>query len=138
MTDKEIVERLNAYSAQYQNHGGITAEAADRIEQLRAELTNERIDNTNLIGELATVAAERDRYKAERENPQPLTLEELRRMDGQPVWVTFLDDVFTIGHTAPLWMIVNAEEKEFQAKNEYVCFSDIGCIAYPSKPKGRE
>nr|DAD85915.1 MAG TPA: hypothetical protein [Siphoviridae sp. ctGdK3] len=138
MTDKELVERLNAYSAQYQNHGGITAEAADRIEQLRAELTNERIDNTNLIGELATVAAERDRYKAERENPQPLTLEELRRMDGQPVWVTFLDDVFTIGHTAPLWMIVNAEEKEFQAKNEYVCFSDIGCIAYPSKPKGRE
>ena len=112
MTDKELVERLNAYSAQYQNHGGITAEAADRIEQLRAELTNERIDNTNLIGELATVAAERDRYKAERENPQPLTLEELRRMDGQPVWVTFLDDVFTIGHTAPLCMIVNAEEKE--------------------------
>ncbi len=73
MTDKEIVERLNAYSAQYQNHGGITAEAADRIEQLRAELTSERIDNTNLIGELATVAAERDRYKAERENPQPST-----------------------------------------------------------------
>ena len=52
MTDKELVERLNAYSAQYQNHGGITAEAADRIEQLRAELTNEKIDNTNLIGEL--------------------------------------------------------------------------------------
>ena len=67
MTDKELVERLNAYSAQYQNHGGITAEAADRIEQLRAELTNERIDNTNLIGELATVTAERDRYKAERD-----------------------------------------------------------------------
>ena len=67
MTDKELVERLNAYSAQHQNHGGITAEAADRIEQLRAELTNERIDNTNLIGELATVTAERDRYKAERD-----------------------------------------------------------------------
>ena len=67
MTDKELVERLNAYSAQYQNHGGITAEAADRIEQLRAELTNERIANTNLIGELAMVAAERDRYKTERD-----------------------------------------------------------------------
>ena len=67
MTDKDLVERLNAYSAQYQNHGGITAEAADRIEQLRAKLTNERIANTNLIGELATVAAERDRYKAERD-----------------------------------------------------------------------
>lgn len=67
MTDKELVERLNAYSAQYQNHGGITAEAADRIEQLRAELYFEKIDNTNLIGELATVTAERDRYKAERD-----------------------------------------------------------------------
>ena len=67
MTDKELVERLNAYSAQYQNHGGITAEAADRIEQLRAELYFEKIDNTKLKGELATVAAERDRYKAERD-----------------------------------------------------------------------
>ena len=52
--------------------------AANRIEQLRAELTNERIENTNLIGELATVSAERDRYKAEHENPQPLTLEEVK------------------------------------------------------------
>ena len=140
MTDKELVERLNAYSAQYQNHGGITAEAADRIEQLRAELYFEKIDNTNLIGELATVSAERDRYKAEHENPQPLTLEELRRMDGQPVWVTFADNYVPVTHTQipPLWMIVSAEDEELQAKNEYVCFSDIGWIAYRSKPKGRE
>ena len=96
MTDKELVERLNAYSAQYQNHGGITAEAADRIEQLRAELTNERIANTNLIGELATVAAERDRYKAVHENPQPLTLEEVKEHitkghpnDIKPLYVDF-------------------------------------------------
>lgn len=96
MTDKELVERLNAYSAQYQNHGGITAEAADRIEQLHTELTKEKIDNTNLIGELATVAAERDRYKAERENPQPLTLEEVKEHitkghpnDIKPLYVDF-------------------------------------------------
>lgn len=140
MTDKEIVERLNAYSAQYQNHGGITAEAADRIEQLCAELYFEKIDNTKLKGELATVAAERDRYKAEHENQQPLTLEELRRMDGQPVWVTFADNYVPVTHTQipPLWMIVSAEDEELQAKNEYVCFSDIGWIAYRSKPKGRE
>lgn len=94
MTDKELVERLNAYSAQYQNHGGITAEAADRIEQLRAELYFEKIDNTNLIGELATVTAERDRYKAERENPQPLTLEELRRMDGEVVCIPESEEYF--------------------------------------------
>lgn len=68
--------------------------AANRIEQLRAELTNERIDNTNLIGELATVAAERDRYKAERENPQPLTLEELRRMDGEVVYIPESEEYF--------------------------------------------
>lgn len=67
MTNKELVERLNAYSAQYQNHGGITAEAADRIEQLCAELYFEKIDNTKFKGELATVAAKRDRYKAERD-----------------------------------------------------------------------
>ena len=96
MTDKELVERLNAYSAQYQNHGGITAEAADRIEQLRAELYFEKIDNTNLIGELATVAAERDRYKAVHENPQPLTLEEVKEHitkghpnDIKPLYVDF-------------------------------------------------
>ena len=96
MTDKELVERLNAYSAQYQNHGGITAEAADRIEQLHTELTKEKIDNPNLIGDLATVAAERDRYKAERENPQPLTLEEVKEHitkghpnDIKPLYVDF-------------------------------------------------
>ena len=59
-------------------------------------LTNERIDNTNLIGELATVTAERDRYKAVHENPQPLTLEEVKEHitkghpnDIKPLYVDF-------------------------------------------------
>lgn len=30
----ELVKRLNAYSAEHENHGGITAEAADAIEEL--------------------------------------------------------------------------------------------------------
>lgn len=30
------------------------------------------------------------REKAERENPKPLTIEELRQMDGEPVWVSDL------------------------------------------------
>ena len=91
MTDKELVERLNAYSAQYQNHGGITAEAADRIEQLRAELYFEKIDNTNLIGELATVAAERDRYKAVHENPKPSTnADRIRAMSDEELADIFL------------------------------------------------
>lgn len=33
----ELVSRLNEYSACKQNHGGITAEAADSIEQLMRE-----------------------------------------------------------------------------------------------------
>jgi hypothetical protein len=41
--------------------------------------------------------------KAEREDPKPLTLEELRQMDGEPVWIkakhymTFADVVNIIG-----------------------------------------
>lgn len=80
MTDKELVERLRLHANCMMDEWESTLckrsefiTAANRIEQLRAELTNERIDNTNLIGELATVAAERDRYKAVHENPQPST-----------------------------------------------------------------
>ena len=32
------------------------------------------------------------REKAEREDPKPLTLEELRQMDGEPVWVVDLKE----------------------------------------------
>lgn len=87
--------------------------------------------------EVARMAISALRAQAERENPQPLTLEELRRMDGQPVWVTFADNYVPVTHTQipPLWMIVSAEDEELQAKNEYVCFSDIGWLAYRSKPK---
>ena len=142
MTDKELVERLNAYSSQYQNHGGITAEAADRIEQLHTELTKERIDNTNLIGELATVAAERDRYKAERENPQPLTLEELRRMDGEPIWGESLISgkpgewsVLRVVEMSKIWFIAFAGATQgFGDKDSY----GKTWLAYRSKPKGCE
>lgn len=74
MTDKELVERLriraNGMLDEWDSILCKRSEfitAANRIEQLRAELYFEKIDNTNLIGELATVAAERDRYKAERD-----------------------------------------------------------------------
>ena len=137
MTDKELVERLNAYSAQYQNHGGITAEAADRIEQLRAELTNERIANTNLIGELATVAAERDRYKAEHENPQPLTLEEVKEHitkghpnDIKPLYVDFKPTI-PIDYTSRWRDAYNLSRLIAGRGDEY----GKTWIAYRSKPK---
>lgn len=34
---EELVKRLNAYSAEHECHGGITAEAADAIEELSRE-----------------------------------------------------------------------------------------------------
>ncbi len=37
---EELVRRLNEYSAEHQKHGGITAEAADAIEELQATLCN--------------------------------------------------------------------------------------------------
>lgn len=75
MTDKELVKRLriradgmmDEWDSILCNCSELVT-AASRIEQLHTELTKEKIDNTNLMGELATVAAERDRYKAEREN----------------------------------------------------------------------
>ena len=53
MDIEKLIERLNAYSAEHQQHGGITAEAADAISTLQAE-------NENLRDELEQVKAERD------------------------------------------------------------------------------
>ncbi len=33
----DLIRRLNEYSAEHENHGGITAEAADAIEELSAK-----------------------------------------------------------------------------------------------------
>ena len=123
MTDKELVERLNAYSAQYQNHGGITAEAADRIEQLRAELYFEKIDNTKLKGELATVAAERDRYKAVHENPQPSTNADRIRAMSDDELAKFLatklnDDFYGCPDLTLQWLQQPAEEADHESNSE--------------------
>lgn len=37
MDIEKLIERLNAYSAEHQQHGGITAEAADALSTLQAE-----------------------------------------------------------------------------------------------------
>lgn len=96
MTDKELVERLRENAEWARGNEWETplcladdlkaaADAIERlqneaegmrsnwsrsvitIKRLKSELTQEKIANTNLIGELATVTAERDRYKAERD-----------------------------------------------------------------------
>lgn len=50
--------------------------------------------------EAEQMALEALREKAARENPNPLTIEELRQMNGEPVWVVELNN----------WAIVNVEE----------------------------
>lgn len=128
MTDKELVERLRE-NAEWAR--GIEWEtplcladdskaAVDTIERLQSELTQEKIDSTNLVGELATVAAERDRYKAERdaaarENPQPSTnADRIRGMDDNEL-AEFLstklnDDFYEYPDLTLQWLQQPAEE----------------------------
>lgn len=164
MTDKELVERLRENAEWARCNEWETPlcladdlkEAADAIERLQneaegmrsnwsksvitikrlqSELTQEKIDNTNLIGELATVTAERDRYKAERENPQPLTLEELRRMDGEVVYIPESEEYF-----GGMGIVSVSQERVVDVgdpKFGYWPFREYGegWRAYRSKPK---
>ena len=64
---------------------------------------------------------------------EPLSLEQLREMDGKPVWVKF------IGHPdgtpiEPLWMLVNCREKRLVTDVEYVDWDFEGWFAYPYPP----
>ena len=144
MTDKELVERLRLNANCMMDEWEPTLcersefiTAADRIEQLHAELTNERIDNTNLIGELATVTAERDRYKAVHENPQPLTLEEVKEHitkghpnDIKPLYVDFKPTI-PIDYTSRWRDAYNLSRLIAGRGDEY----GKTWIAYRSKPK---
>lgn len=129
MTDKELWERLhenaewarcNEWETPLCLADDLTA-AADAIERLKSELTKEKIDNTNLIGELATVAAERDRYKAERdaaerESPQPSTNADRIRGMSDDELAKFLatklnDDFYGCPDLILQWLQQPAEEE---------------------------
>ena len=81
------------------------------------------------IGEALDLALEALREKAEREDPKPLTLEELRRMDGEPVWI---DDWWEDSHGWELSMDAS-DYFEGERRTE----KDYGGIwvAYRHKPK---
>ena len=148
MTDKELVERLRE-NAEWAR--GIEWEtplfladdskaAVDTIERLQSELTQEKIDSTNLVGELATVAAERDRYKAVHENPQPLTLEEVKEHitkghpnDIKPLYVDFKPTI-PIDYTSRWRDAYNLSRLIAGRGDEY----GKTWIAYRSKPKRSE
>lgn len=148
MTDKELVERLRE-NAEWAR--GIEWEtplcladdskaAVDTIERLQSELTQEKIDSTNLVGELATVTAERDRYKAVHENPQPLTLEEVKEHitkghpnDIKPLYVDFKPTI-PIDYASRWRDAYNLSRLIAGRGDEY----GKTWIAYRSKPKRSE
>lgn len=55
------------------------------------------------------LAALRAQQAAEAEE-KPLTLEELRRMDGQPVWIEFIPDFD--GEQLKMWALVSVDEND--------------------------
>lgn len=69
------------------------------------------------------------REKAEREDPKPLTLEELRQMDGEPVWI---DDWWEDSHGWELSMDASDYfEGERRTEKEYGSI----WVAYRHKPR---
>lgn len=117
----------------------------------------ERSHNTSMPGARAMyeIAAAALREKAEREDPKPLTLEELRQMDGEPVYLEYqlgqhtytgwnvLKSVFLTEKgdclkciDGKLFSIVGMERVKFITEQSFAT-QDYGktWIAYRHKPK---
>lgn len=62
----------------------------EAIKRIQSHMRNHHIGEYPhiYIGEALNMAIAALQEKAERENPAPLTIEELRQMDDEPVWVT--------------------------------------------------
>lgn len=84
------------------------------------------------------VAAAALREKAEREDPKPLTIDELKQMDGEVVWVKVLDtsdpsvpyescwgDIFVWAEGVSFWRFGHESEIDPNSKNygkTWVCY----------------
>lgn len=62
----------------------------------------------------------------------PLTLEELREMDGEPVWVVQIS-----GELRPFWMLVDVEDESASSRLYCAMFEDYGTewLAYRRRPE---
>ena len=84
------------------------------------------------IGEALTMAITALQEKAEREDPKPLTIEELRQMNGESVWIVWPD-----GRIKSQWWIVNSTDwylMEFDDPFQEKRYGSIW-VAYRHKPK---
>lgn len=119
MTDIEILERANDYVGIHYANGVEDAYISPCL--LKA------IKNG--------IAALRE--QEERENPKPLTLDELRQMDGQPVYIV---DLCQHGGFTTGWTVFSSHDIcGFQIKSSNKMLSAYGYgerwLAYRSKPK---
>lgn len=75
------------------------------------------------------------RAQQEEERKEPLTLDELREMDGEPVYV-----VTTSWYGWPCWAIVNSGDGRCETRDLSFMFSEIDQLwtAYPRPPKEKE
>lgn len=67
------------------------------------------------------------REKAEREDPKPLTIEDLRKMDGEPVWLNVASGVYGLVDSPDgiVWL----------DRGGCICISNLEGKAYRHKPK---
>ena len=89
------------------------------------------------VDEACRIAVSSILKQQERENQKPLTVDELRQMDGEPVWVVYDEDAGT-------WALVEVlEESVFLTNNlggrsEYVADVELegdGITVYRHKPE---
>ena len=64
------------------------------IEDAINEIVSSGYGQVQCHEETMRMAVDALRAQQERENPKPLTVDELRQMDGKPVWFVDLDDLF--------------------------------------------
>lgn len=78
---------------------------AEAIKRIRNHMDVHRIGQYPHIhiGEALTMAIDALQEKAEREDPKPLTIEELRQLDEEPVWVKPEGVIAGYG----MWCVVN-------------------------------
>lgn len=139
---------LKHYSIPQQIHG-LLDDHAQRIQAAAIDMTD------NLIVQAITQAAKEEgvtdlylidkkfaadaiKEKLEREDPKPLTIEELKQMNGEPVWVYELSEL--IDQTG--WALVEVADRGSYKGIPYVkchiCTWDVsfrGLHCYRHKPK---
>lgn len=95
------------------------------------------IDIDNDLREAMQMGIDALREKAEREDTKPLTLEELRQMVGEPVYIVIIGGT-VIGRNATGWKIVNYAghvQIEFTDGKLFFVEQYGNWLAYRHKPK---